>query len=117
MTVRAPEAEGAGALFPAEAEVEDAEPVDVMANIEQRAIDALRSDAKLMAKIESSEGAAWGSLKAFFLDHLPAHLDDRDTMAFRLVKKALVNFYGPQDHGWEQYRHPTRNTAYVRKRN
>lgn len=115
-TVGAPEAEGAGALFPAEAEVEDAEPVDVMANIEQRAIDALRADAKLMAKIESSEGAAWGSLKAFFLDHLPAHLDDRDTMAFRLVKKALVNFYGPQDHGWEQYRHPTRNTAYVRKR-
>ncbi|WP_394474852.1 ATP-binding protein [Ralstonia mannitolilytica] len=115
-TVRAPEAEGAGALFPAEAEVEDAEPVDVMANIEQRAIDALRTDAKLMAKIESSEGAAWGSLKAFFLDHLPAHLDDRDTLAFRLVKKALVNFYGPQDHGWEQYRHPTRNTAYVRKR-
>lgn len=115
-TVRVPEAEGAGALFPAESEVEDAEPVDVMANIEQRAIDALRADAKLMAKIESSEGAAWGSLKAFFLDHLPAHLDDRDTLAFRLVKKALVDFYGPQDQGWEQYRHPTRNTAYVRKR-
>lgn len=115
-TVRVPEAEGAGALFPAEAEVEDAEPVDVMANIEQRAIDALRADAKLMAKIESSEGAAWGSLKAFFLDHLPARLDDRDTLAFRLVKKALVDFYGPQDQGWEQYRHPTRNTAYVRKR-
>ncbi len=115
-TVRVPEAEGAGALFPADAEVEDAEPVDVMANIEQRAIDALRADVKLMAKIESSEGAAWGSLKAFFLDHLPAHLDDRDTLAFRLVKKALVDFYGPQDQGWEQYRHPTRNTAYVRKR-
>ncbi|QXP93756.1 ATP-binding protein [Methylococcus capsulatus] len=115
-TVRVPEAEGAGALFPAEAEVEDAEPVDVMANIEKRAIDALRADAKLIAKIESSEGAAWGSLKAFFLDHLPAHLDDRDTLAFRLVKKALVDFYGPQDQGWEQYRHPTRNTAYVRKR-
>ena len=115
-TVRVPEAEGAGTLFPAEAEHEDAEPVDVMANIEQRAIDALRADAKLMAKIESLEGAAWGSLKAFFLDHLPAHLDDRDTLAFRLVKKALVDFYGPQDQGWEQYRHPTRNTAYVRKR-
>lgn len=114
--VRVPEAKGAGALFPAEAEVEDAEPVDVMANIEQRAIDALRADAKLKAKIESSEGAAWGSLKAFFLDHLPAHLDDRDTLAFRLVKKALVDFYGPQDHGWEQYRHPVRNTAYVKKR-
>lgn len=115
-TARIPEAEGIGALFPAEAEAEETEPVDVMANIEQQAIDALRADAKLMAKIESQEGAAWGSLKAFFLDHLPAHLDDRDTLAFRLVKKALVDFYGPQDQGWEQYRHPTRNTAYVRKR-
>ncbi|MDA8397221.1 MAG: hypothetical protein M0Z29_05125 [Actinomycetota bacterium] len=33
-----------------------------MANIERRAIDALRADAKLMATIESSEGAAWGSI-------------------------------------------------------
>jgi hypothetical protein len=115
-TARVPEAEGAGTLFPAEAEHEDAEPVDVMANIEQRAIDALRADAKLIAKIESTDGAAWGSIKAFFLDQLPEHLDDRDTLAFRLVKKALDHFYGPQDQGWEQYRHPTRNTAYVRKR-
>jgi FAD/FMN-containing dehydrogenase len=103
-------------LFPEEAETEETEPVDVMANIEKRAIDALRADAKLIAKIESTDGAAWGSIKAFFLDQLPEHLDDRDTLAFRLVKKALDHFYGPQDQGWEQYRHPTRNTAYVRKR-
>jgi hypothetical protein len=115
-TARIPEGEGAGALFPAGTQAEGTEAVDVMANIEQQAIDALRADVKLMAKIESLEGAAWGSLKAFFLDHLPAHLDDRDTLAFRLVKKALVHFYGSQDQGWEQYRHPTRNTAYVRKR-
>ena len=113
-TARVPDAENAGTLFPVDEE--GTEPVDVMANIEQQAIEALQADAKLMGKIESSEGAAWGSLKAFFLDHLPAHLDDRSTLAFRLVKKALVHFYGPQDQGWEQYRHPTRNTAYVRKR-
>ncbi len=115
-TARVPGAEGAGTLFPAEAEHEEAEPVDVMANIEQRAIDALRADAKLIAKIESTDGAAWGSIKAFFLNQLPEHLDDRDTLAFRLVKKALDQFYGPQNSGWEQYPHPTRNTAYVRKR-
>lgn len=113
-TARIPEAESTGVLFPAEAE--EAEPVDVMANIEQQAIEALRADTKLMAKIESTDGAAWGSIKAFFLDQLPVHLDDRDTLAFQLVKKALDHFYGPQDQGWEQYRHPTRNTAYVRRR-
>lgn len=115
-TDRVPETDGVDTSFSAEVEHEEAEPVDVMANIELQAIDALRADAKLMAKIESSEGAAWGSLKAFFLDHLPAYLDDRDNLAFRLVKKALVDFYGPQDQGWEQYRHPTRSTAYVKKR-
>lgn len=110
------EADVAGTLFPAEVEHEESEPVDVMANIEQRAIDALRADAKLITKIESTDGAAWGSIKAFFLDLLPEHLDDRDNLAFRLVKKALDDLYGPKDQGWEQYRHLTRNTAYVRKR-
>jgi hypothetical protein len=112
-TVRIPEAESVGTLFSEEAE---AEPVDIMASIEQRAIDALRADASLIAKIESTDGVAWGSIKAFFLDQLPEHLDDRDNLAFRLVKKALDHFYGPQGQGWEQYRHPIRNTAYVRKR-
>jgi hypothetical protein len=109
-----PDADSIGSLFPAD--TDETEPIDVMANIEQQAIEALRADINLMKKIESSEGAAWGSIKAFFLNHLPAHLDDIDTIAFRLVKKALEHYYGPQDQGWEQYRHPTRNTAYVRKR-
>ena len=111
-----PEADRAGVLSPAEAGHEEAEPVDFMANIEQRAIDALRADAKLIAKIESTDGAAWGSIKAFFLEKLPEHLDDKDTLAYQLVKKALDHLYGPQDQGWEQYRHPTRNTAYVRRK-
>jgi len=115
-TARVPEAQSTGTLFLEDTEIEEAELVDVMANIEQRAIDALRANAKLIAKIESTEGAAWGTIKAFLLEQLPEHLDDRDTLAFRLVKKALDQFYGPQDQGWEQYRHPTRNTAYVRKR-
>lgn len=115
-TTRFSETPGAGALFPGEPETEETEPVDVIANIEQRAIDALRANAKLMARIESTDGAAWGSIKAFFLDQLPEDLYDRDDLAFRLVKKALDQFYGHQGQGWEQYRHPTRNTAYVRKR-
>jgi hypothetical protein len=98
-TARVPEAQSTGTLFPEDTEIEEAEPVDVMANIEQRAIDALRANAKLIAKIESTEGAAWGTIKAFLLNQLPEYLDDRDTLAFRLVKKALDHFYGPQDQG------------------
>ncbi len=108
--------EGQGSGGSAAVETADTEPVDIMAAIEQRAIAALRSDHKLLGRIESSEGAAWGSIKAFFLGQLPEHLDDRDQLAFRLVKKALDQIYGPQGQSWEQYRHPVRNTAYVRKR-
>lgn len=95
----------------------DAEPVDIMADIERKAIQTLKEDTNLMGKIESSEGAAWGSVKAFFMDHLPPHLDDRSDLAYRLVKKAMDSLYGVQDIAWEQYRHQTRNTAYVRKKN
>ncbi|HXH23764.1 MAG TPA: DUF87 domain-containing protein [Vicinamibacterales bacterium] len=89
--------------------------VDVMAAIEDRAIEALRNDQSLMSKLETAEGVAWGALKAFLLAHLPEHLDDRDTVAYYLVRKALERILGTQKVAWESYRHPTRNTTYVRK--
>jgi hypothetical protein len=92
----------------------EAEPVDVMANIEQQAIEALRVDGKLITKIESSEGAAWGTIKAFFLTHLPTQLDDRERLAFQLVKKAMDHLY---DQSWESYKNPQRNNAtYIRRK-
>ncbi|GMW05349.1 MAG: hypothetical protein AMXMBFR8_01460 [Nevskiales bacterium] len=96
---------------------EEAEPrVDVKAVIEDRAIEALRNNSAAMAKLASTDGLAWGALKAFLLDSLPEELDDRDTVAYHLVSKALDRLFGPQNQAWESYRHPTRNTAYVRKR-
>lgn len=89
--------------------------VDVKAVIEDRAIEAFRSDANLMSKLASADGVAWGALKAFLLEHLPEELDDRDTIAYHLVRKALDRLVGPQNQDWESYRHPTRNTTYVRK--
>lgn len=90
--------------------------VDFLASIEQVAIDALRQDEVMMAKLNSKDGVAWGSLKAFFLDHLPKELDDRDTIAFRLPKKALNDLLG--EGAWDSYKNPARkNTMYVRKVN
>ena len=104
------------ASAPSSASDEAEAPVDVMATIEDRAIDALRNDSAQMTKIASAEGLAWGALKAFLLAHLPEQLDDRDNVAYRLVRKALDRVVGPQNQAWESYRHPTRNTTYVRKR-
>src|SRR5690606_12709971 len=96
-----------GSLFPVDGAADD-EQVDVLANLERQAIEALRNDRQSIEKIESQEGAAWGAIKAFLLDQLPDHLDDSNQIAFRLVKKAMDHLYGRQDQGWEAYRHPVR---------
>ena len=90
--------------------------VDVMANIEGQAIETLRANTELKEKIESPEGVAWGAIKAFLLEHLPPHLDDRGQLAYRLVKKSMDALFGSQDQNWETYRHSQRNTTYVRKK-
>lgn len=97
-------------------DTEEAEPLDVMAHIEQQAIEALKADAKLIKKIESEEGAAWGSIKAFFMDKLPKQLDDRSEFAYKLVKKAMDSIYGPQDKEWQTYKNIERKATYVKKK-
>ena len=99
---------------PSESE-EEPEPIDVMAQIEARIIAALQSEDRLMAKLQSNEGAAWGSVKAFFLEHLPNHLDDSDQLAYRLVKKAMDEIFGTQNHAWETFKNPS-NVTYIRKK-
>ncbi|MBT9173646.1 MAG: hypothetical protein DDT21_02047 [Syntrophomonadaceae bacterium] len=113
--IRTPDTDSTVTLFPPEREDDDS--VDIMANIEQQAIKALQAEANLISKVESSEGTAWGSIKAFFLRHLPDHLDNKDTLAYNLVRKALEYMYGPQNQGWETYKNEAKNnTTYVRRR-
>jgi DNA helicase HerA-like ATPase len=109
-------APSATAALPDRLAEEGETPVDVKAVIEDRAIEALRKDASLISKLDSADGVAWGALKAFLLDHLSEQLDDRDTIAYHLVRKALDRIIGPQNQAWESYRNPARNTTYVRKR-
>ena len=89
------------------------EPVDVMAEMESGAIRKLRSDPKLMTKLESENGAAWGEARAFFVEHLPDHLDDRGQFAYHLVRKAMNEIFG--NDGWESFRNP-KGTTYIRKK-
>lgn len=91
------------------------EPVDVMAKIEERVIAALRDSPELMSRIASPGGIAWGSVKAFFLEQLPERLDDRDRLAYQLVKKAMDRIHGEQGVDWETYKNSS-NVTYIRKR-
>ena len=111
-TSRVPDADSTG--ISSSADVDEPDSVDVMANIEQQAIEKLRANTELKGKIESSEGVAWGTLNAFFLKELTSHLDDGKQLAYELVKKSLDALYG-QD--WETYRRPERNnTTYIKKK-
>jgi uncharacterized protein len=94
---------------------DESKSIDVMAQIESRAIQALHADTNLRSRIESPDGAAWGAIKAYFLGQLPVNLDDRDNLAYRLVPKALTHLYGPQGQGWETFRNAV-GTSYVRRK-
>src|SRR5262249_4494191 len=87
--------------------------VDVISAFENRAIQALEEDADLMARVRDS-GIAWGSLKAFFLEALPTTLDDRDTLAYNLVPKALNRILGQQGESWHTFRNPGTRATWVR---
>ena len=95
---------------------EESEAVDVMANIESSAINALREEKKIMEKLESENGIAWGAVKAFFQENLPEHLDDREQQAFHLVKKAMDQIFG--SHAWESFKviKNDNTITYIRKK-
>lgn len=113
-SARAPAAEGAGTLVPAEVESEEAEPVDVMANIEQRAIEALRGNTEIKQKLESANGMPWYGVQQFLINHLPEQIEDRRQFAYNLVSKAMNTVFGPQPAAWETFKNPTTGKTWIR---
>ncbi|TYO96766.1 DNA helicase HerA-like ATPase [Geothermobacter ehrlichii] len=113
-TAHNPETKGTGTLFPTEVEAEEAEPVDVMANIEQRAIEAFRGDKDIRQKLESPNGMPWYGVQHFLIDHLPEHLEDRRQFAYNLVSKAMTAVFGPQPAAWETFKNPTTGKTWIR---
>ena len=89
------------------------EPIDVLSILEDRAIEAFRNDTETTNKIRTPGGTAWGTVKAFFLNHLPADFENRDQRAYFLVEKALTATFGPQGQSWESYRNEDRRTTYI----
>jgi hypothetical protein len=92
-----------GGIIQLDGKEADAEPIDVLAGIENKLIEQLHRDAVLMGKIKG-EGVAWGALKAFFADKLPPTLDDSDNFAYNLVPKALDRIFGSQKVGWQSFK-------------
>lgn len=99
---------------PSQEGTDDDRGIDVIASLEATAIQALREN-ELLERVKTGDGVAWGSLKAFFTDHLPDNLEDINSIAYHLVPKAMNEIFGEQDEYWYSYRNAERNnTAYVR---
>lgn len=97
-------------------EGDEAEPIDVMASIEQRAIDALRENHEMRSKLESEKGLPWYGLQHFLMDHLPEHLEDQRQFAYNLVPKAMVAVFGAQSAAWETFKNSDTGKTWIRVR-
>jgi len=93
-------------------EPDEAEALDPLAAYEAAAVNALRTDGQMVARLRS-QGIAWGSLKAFLKDHLPESMDDRDEVAYHLVPRAMEEIIGSQEEAWYAAR-DQRGVMYLR---
>ena len=77
---------------------------DILANAEARAIQAVRNDSAIQAKLQGA-GMSWGALLYFIKDAaLPATMDDAGQVAYNMVPKVMNSIYGPQNTGWHGFK-------------
>lgn len=103
-------------LSPVASTADEGGSVDVMANIEGQAVEALRLDVNLRDKIESSNGVAWRAIQEHIKACLPDVLDDRNQVAYNLVPKVVGALYGQQSKDWETFKNPSTGATYVRSK-
>ncbi len=112
--MQVPESTGPRALFPTDTSLEEPEPIDVMAALEQRAIDALKGNTELRQKLGSSHGMPWFGVQQFLIDHLPEQLEDRRQFAYNLVSKAMNAVFGQQPSGWETFKNSSSGKTWIK---
>ena len=86
---------------------------DVLEAFQQRAIQALKDDDQIRQKLYSSEGCAWGHLVGFLENRLPPTFTNRSKIASDLVRRAMIDFLGPENDGWHSFRNAA-SKLYVR---
>ena len=85
-----------------------------MANIEQRAIEALTSNPEIRKKIESDEGMPWYGVQKFLMDSVLVHVEDRQQLAYNMLPKVLDAVYGAHDRSWETFKNPNSGKTWIR---
>lgn len=80
-------------------------PRDVLADIEQKARNAVAGNADLQRKLKGA-GVPWWDLQRYITDQIPADMDGRRDLAYRMVPKVLDNLFGAQSKkgGWHSFK-------------
>ena len=86
--------------------------VDILALQKENAISKLKSDSQL----DFNKGVAWGTVKAKLKALLPNSLDDKDTVAYHLVRPAVTQLLGgDQDVAWKTEKRGPNMATYIIK--
>jgi hypothetical protein len=107
-------AAGMDVTAPASREVAD-ETVDVFRVMQEQAIASLRQNEEFNNSIRAN-GIPWGRVIGLLKEALPATMDDRDTVAYGLVPRALDAILGPQNEAWATERRGPKNTLFIVKK-
>ena len=92
----------------------DQEGPDVLEICKRKALDALEHDAGFMQKMQG-EGVSWGFIVKFLEEYFPPTFQDRNRIAYNLVRVALNTLFGREDEGWHSYKNLEQsNRTYVR---
>jgi hypothetical protein len=87
-------------------------PLDVMARLRHRALEAFRANRSFQDQLRSTEGMPWFRLQKFFMEELPEELEDRRDFAYSLVPHVLNAVFG--NRGWESYKNPRTAKTWIR---
>lgn len=82
---------------------------------QERAIEALKANETFWQAIKKG-GIPWGRVVGLLEEVLPATMDDRSTIAYNLVSKAMTQIFGgEQEKAWRTERRGPKNTTYIVK--
>jgi hypothetical protein len=99
---------------PEGAEAEESAPIDVLANIEQQAIEVLSANAEIRKKLESDEGIPWFGVQKFLMETILVHLEDSQQVAYRMLPKILDAIYKAQGGSWESFKNTDTQKTWIR---
>jgi hypothetical protein len=84
--------------------------IDVFRLQKRRAIAMLQEDSDFVQAL-NRDGIPWGAVKGILARALPSSMDDRDNIAYNLVREALDSILGPDS--WETVRRGPKSTTYI----